>query len=259
MIGITGHDLSLIDSFLINDSVYSRPSLSSILNSYSTSSSTDNSGNSQSNKKSILDSSSVNIDIKGRTQDALTSVSETLTEFQQRADEQQAHLNGLKAQSKIDDFNLPIWAGIFPALFSISYFPNDILLAVTLICCGSVGSMFAAQRAGNVNTIRQLFFGVVAGFIAFLSIKGGRYLFLIGTSSDTLSVNPYASAFIGIVAGLFTERIYVVFERVFAVLMETFEGRVRNSQLDSGKSETKVSPADTFQAAGAAPQSKPAN
>jgi hypothetical protein len=119
----------------------------------------------------------------------------------------------------------PLWTMYIP-LYFISYFPTDIVLSIALICCGAVGALFAARAALNPRVFRGIRNGVMAGFIAFLLIKGGRYLFLVGGSDDILAINPYASAFAGIVAGLFTERLYEAFERILGRVTEGVEKSV---------------------------------
>lgn len=91
----------------------------------------------------------------------------------------------------------------------IFYMQSDLILAISVILCGGIGAIFTASRSRNPKYAKTVFNGLLAGFVAFLVIKGGRAFFLVDlnfTSGPT--INPYAAAFSGILAGLFTEKAY---------------------------------------------------
>jgi hypothetical protein len=111
-------------------------------------------------------------------------------------------------------------------LESLTFIPrasSDLLLALTVVACGAVGSMIASFRQFNSVTPRSFVLGVSSGFIAYLAIKGGRHVFLLQTSGDPIVFNPYGSAFAALLTGLFTERAY----ELLSTIVDDFSKRVR--------------------------------
>ena len=105
---------------------------------------------------------------------------------------------------------------------------SDHLLAIAIMTCGAIGATIASIRKTRHLTWRSVFLGLAAGFIVFLSIKGGRHIFLIQTQGQMAQFNPYSSAFLGLIAGMFTERTFellgaatdAVFKKIKKVLEE---------------------------------------
>lgn len=91
----------------------------------------------------------------------------------------------------------------------IFYMQSDLILAISVILCGGIGAIFTASRSRRPKFAKSIFNGLMAGFVAFLVIKGGRSFFLVDLNfSSGPTINPYAAAFSGILAGLFTEKAY---------------------------------------------------
>ncbi len=105
-----------------------------------------------------------------------------------------------------------------------SFLNSDILLALVVIGCGSIGAVIAGIRAENGLALKPFSLGLAAGFIAFLAIKGGRYLFLISADASVIDFNPYSSAFVGILVGMFTERAYDVLSNLVDELIKRMTG-----------------------------------
>lgn len=93
----------------------------------------------------------------------------------------------------------------------ILYLQSDMLLAIAIILCGGIGAIISAGRSQRASYFEAIFGGLTAGFVTFLILKGGKFLFLInlGPEQHTI-VNPYAGAFAGILAGLFTDKAYAI-------------------------------------------------
>lgn len=112
---------------------------------------------------------------------------------------------------------------IFVKYNPISYMSSDLIIALSIVFCGGIGAIFSASRSDKPAYSKSIFNGLMAGFVAFLVIKGGRFLFLIETgSASSVFLNPYASAFAGILAGLFTEKAY----RLLSEFVDQFGKRV---------------------------------
>jgi len=106
------------------------------------------------------------------------------------------------------------------------YMPSDLLLSLVVTISGTVGAIVTVIRANERVTPTNLAFGVAAGFITLLAIRGGKSVFLIQSEEVSFYLNPYSSAFLGLIAGLFTERAFQLLrrfvERLAAGLEETF-------------------------------------
>lgn len=107
----------------------------------------------------------------------------------------------------------------FPRLHS------DYLLAVAVISCGALGALISGLRSGSSTVGKDLSLGIATGFVCYFAIKGGKYLFLLNTSSEYIAFNPYGSAFAGLLVGLFSERVY----SLLAALVNDFESRLKQA------------------------------
>lgn len=111
------------------------------------------------------------------------------------------------------------WANkaIFAPLRAIWLAPSDLLEGLLMIFSAVVGSAFLAIAKNHTPQKRWTYLskGLIAGFAAFVIIKGGKDLFLVQLGAGAIPVNPYASAFAGILAGLFSDRAYEVLEKLF--------------------------------------------
>ena len=79
-----------------------------------------------------------------------------------------------------------------------------------------------------------MFLGLVAGMVALLVLKGGKFLFVVDFGIATLE-NPYSGALAGILAGLFTERGFKLIEH----LIDSGIDRLKSDN-NGGNSETEV-------------------
>lgn len=100
---------------------------------------------------------------------------------------------------------------------------SDVLLAIAVICCGALGALIGALRSGVSLTLQAFCIGLAAGLIVFLVIKGGHSLFL-RTGGEIAMFNPFASAFAGLLAGLFTEKAYSLISDLVDALVVNIRG-----------------------------------
>jgi len=123
---------------------------------------------------------------------------------------------------KIGEIYKYIRAFVFP---EFSRMRSDSLLVLTVVTCGAIGASIAGMRADIYQSqkkdadrswqkeqqnlaLPRIVLGASAGFVAFLALKGGKFLFIIEFSEQEIPINPFSSAFAGIIVGLFTERMY---------------------------------------------------
>lgn len=85
---------------------------------------------------------------------------------------------------------------------------SDYLLAIAIMTCGAIGASIGAIRTNRKFAWRSLLFGLSAGFIVFLAIKGGKHIFLLQEQGQIVQFNPYSSGFLGLIAGMFTEKTF---------------------------------------------------
>jgi hypothetical protein len=85
---------------------------------------------------------------------------------------------------------------------------SEILLAIIVCLGGLVGSLIAGFRTAAGTIHRDVPLGIAAGFVVYLAIKGGKFVFLLQTQDTSFAMNPYGCVFAGLLAGLFTEKAY---------------------------------------------------
>jgi hypothetical protein len=106
--------------------------------------------------------------------------------------------------------------------------PNAFLFGISVVLSGAIGSVFVAFHFRQPDIVARLFMGTVAGLVALLVLKGGKYLFIVNAGL-VVHDNPYAGAFAGILAGLFTERGFQLIEH----LVDSTIDRVKSNGLDN--------------------------
>lgn len=97
---------------------------------------------------------------------------------------------------------------------------TEMLLAITVMCCTATGAMIAGFRGGSHVTSRSILIGVASGFVVYLGVKGGRFLFLLETGQNTILINPFGTAFVGVLVGLFSDMAYGAIKDVFESLVK---------------------------------------
>ena len=102
---------------------------------------------------------------------------------------------------------------------------SDHLLASSTISCSALGAMIFGLRSGARMNVRTLTSGLATGFIVYLALKGGQHLFLLTTPGVRIPSNPYSSAFLGLLAGLFSDKAY----KVLTSLVDDLASRVENA------------------------------
>lgn len=60
-----------------------------------------------------------------------------------------------------------------------SYMSSDVLLAFSLLSCGALGAVIASIRSNNNVDLSKFTIGFATGFVTFLGIKGGQFVFLL--------------------------------------------------------------------------------
>ncbi|TSC22843.1 hypothetical protein [Corallococcus sp. Z5C101001] len=114
---------------------------------------------------------------------------------------------------------------------------TDYLLALVVSCCALVGAIIAMMREGGARfATKQIVLGLASGFVAFLSLRGGRSVFMLELTGEVPHFNPYSMAFAGLLVGLFTSKAY----ELLGVLVQELDGRVR--AMVQGPSAAKAVP-----------------
>ena len=100
---------------------------------------------------------------------------------------------------------------------------SDQLLSLVVIMSGTIGAVIAAIRAKRVLSPTDIGFGVAAGFITLLAIRGGKNVLVVSNEDVSFYMNPYSSAFFGLLAGLFTDRAYELLRKFVDKLVKGLE------------------------------------
>ena len=86
---------------------------------------------------------------------------------------------------------------------------SDMLLGLLLISCGILGSVMSTMRDGAGRVSKPIILGASVGFVALLGVKGGATVFILSSAGANIPFNPYSTAFAGVVAGMFSEKLYL--------------------------------------------------
>ena len=100
----------------------------------------------------------------------------------------------------------PTGVGLSSGFNFLQMLSSEHLLALAVMTCGAIGALVSGMRREQRVTLRNVSLGLAAGFIVYLAVKGGKYVFLLQSLGEDVPFNPYSSAFVGLLAGLFLER-----------------------------------------------------
>lgn len=108
---------------------------------------------------------------------------------------------------------------------------SDMLLALALLSCGALGSVIASIKSNSSVNLSKFTIGFTTGFITYLAIKGGQFVFLLQVPGASAVLNPYTASFVGLLSGMFSER----FHLVLGSFMDAATEKLKNSKSDSNK------------------------
>lgn len=124
---------------------------------------------------------------------------------------------------------------------------SDSLLSFVVMVSGTVGALMAGLRGNGRFRIRDFALGLAAGFVTFLAIRGGKSVFLVDGGDTTLMLNPYNSAFLGVLTGLFTDLAYELLrdfaQEIVKRLRSAFLSDPRNEAAKSASPAAVATPA----------------
>lgn len=98
--------------------------------------------------------------------------------------------------------------------YSLKSLSSDMLLGILLVSCGILGSIMSTMRDGKGNASKAIVLGASVGFVVLLGVKGGTTVFILSTTGTSVPFNPYSTAFAGVVAGMFSEKLYLALSKL---------------------------------------------
>ncbi len=139
------------------------------------------------------------------------------------------------------------WLVVFYRYLNFSwYLSSETLLALIVIFCGGIGALIGGLRSEQgYATLRPLMLGVASGFVAYLAIKGGKFVFVLHLPDGSLPENPYGVAFAGILVGLFTETAYDLLRHLVEDIVERIKSAMRSGNGDNGDKPPPTSTGDS--------------
>ncbi len=98
--------------------------------------------------------------------------------------------------------------------YSLDNLSTDMLLGILLISSGILGSIMSTMRDGYGKVSKTIVLGASVGFVALLGVKGGATIFIMTNAGVDVPFNPYSTAFAGVVAGMFSEKLYFALSKL---------------------------------------------
>jgi hypothetical protein len=117
------------------------------------------------------------------------------------------------------DFQDPSHKAIYASLESefkycgFDKLPSEILYLLLVMSCSLIGSSynFKSDPKGILNQSGSDIFRYLSlGFIAYVITTGAKFVVLLGNQQFVTNVNPYSIALVGILAGMFFDRFFVL-------------------------------------------------
>lgn len=117
----------------------------------------------------------------------------------------------------------------FKTFFGIGLFANHYLLAIAIITCGGIGSLISNLRDDLKMSIKTIVLGLATGFIVYLGLSGGKQIFILESKKNLLTFNPYSTALVGLLAGLFSHKVYGFLSKLVSKGMNWLERSLINN------------------------------
>jgi len=109
-----------------------------------------------------------------------------------------------------------------------NYSTNSVIL-ITMVLTSGIGSILSSIKQGRPFSSSTYIGGLGSGFLAFLVIRGGKFLLIGDTLQLGGELNPYGMALTGLIVGLFS----VLAHQVLTSVVEALAQRVLSSTTTS--------------------------
>lgn len=99
---------------------------------------------------------------------------------------------------------------MYDSFLFVYFLKSDHLLALSIVCSSLLGAIVFAFRSGERLHLRAIASGMATGVVVYIGLNGGQHLFLSGVNPGELTHNPFSAALAGLLAGLFSEKFYLL-------------------------------------------------
>jgi hypothetical protein len=90
---------------------------------------------------------------------------------------------------------------------------EPLYFALVLIA-SAIGSLIAGLRVAGFTTVRDIALGLGAGFVVYILVRSGNFVFLTGDASHVDILNPFTTGAVGFLVGLFKDRAFGLLDGV---------------------------------------------
>jgi hypothetical protein len=93
---------------------------------------------------------------------------------------------------------------------------EPLYFALVLIA-SAIGSLIAGLRVAGFTTVRDIALGLGAGFVVYILVRSGNFVFLTGDAAHVDILNPFTTGAVGFLVGLFKDRAFGLLDGVVRV------------------------------------------
>lgn len=90
---------------------------------------------------------------------------------------------------------------------------EPLYFALVLIA-SAIGSLIAGLRVAGFTTVRDVALGLGAGFVVYILVRSGNFVFLTGDATHVDILNPFTTGAVGFLVGLFKDRAFGLLDGV---------------------------------------------
>ena len=83
-----------------------------------------------------------------------------------------------------------------------------------MLIASAIGSLIAGLRVAGFTTVRDIALGLGAGFVVYILVRSGNFVFLTGDASHVDILNPFTTGSVGFLVGLFKDRAFGLLDNV---------------------------------------------
>lgn len=113
----------------------------------------------------------------------------------------------------------------WPDLLGVIYMDSERIFGALVVVCGILGAILAGLRRTIALRPSEYVLGAITGFVTYLFLRGGKYVFLMSQKTLMFEFNPFTAALLALIGGLFSDKFY----RLLTKLLDSLSRHVEKN------------------------------
>lgn len=152
--------------------------------------------------------------------------------------EPKIELQDVHSQVLLESILHPAWASFASGRIPFDRMAKEQVYFLLVLLSAAIGSLIAGLRTAGFTAVRDLTIGLGVGFAVYLLLRSGNFVFLATPASIDI-LNPFAAAAMGLLVGLFSDRVLKLLDGFIGTKLPALAG-TGTSQVNVMQAEKTV-------------------